>query len=110
MSDAQHPVETFDIYEVDDDDDADEMLIGHAEYGSDGTLRLTGGDPERTDYLQGVLARVNAKPEISLKAPPAAEDADDRFALGAVTVARGEDGFLDALQTYLMTYYGLRLG
>ncbi len=109
MSDSQVPMETFNVFETDEDDEDEEALVGEAEYAADGTLRLTGGDTGRADYLQGVFARVNAKPAISLKRPPAAGE-EDLFALGVTTVARGEDGFLAALQEYLMTYYGLRLG
>jgi hypothetical protein len=107
MSDTPEPVEQFDVYEIDEDDE-EETLIGQAEFYSDGTLRLMSGEPERLEYVADVFSRVNAKPEITLKAPPAEED--DPLSLGAVTVARGDEGFLDAMQTYLLTYYGLRLG
>lgn len=107
MSETAQPIERFDVYETDDDDE-DEALVGEAELHGDFTLYVTGGSPEKAAYLTDIFTRVNAKPEISSKAPPP-EDAG-RFDLGAVTVKRGEEGFLDALQVYLMTYYGLRLG
>lgn len=109
MSDTAQPIEQFDIYEVDeDDDDGEEVRVGEAELYDDYTLRLTGAVPEKTAFLTETFARVNAKPELSLKAPP--PEGAARFDLGAITAKRGEDGFLDILQSYLLAYYGLRLG
>jgi len=107
MSDAAPPAAIFDVYEI-DDDDASETLIGEADYSADGMLTLTGGQPERAEYLRDVFTRVNAKPMISeLVGPPKGAG---QFAVSTKSVARGEAEFLDALQGYLMKYYGLRLG
>ena len=107
MSETAQPVEQFDIYEVDDDDEV-ELRVGESELRADHTLHLTGSAPDKLDFLTDVFARVNAKPELRLKAAP--PEGAGRFQLGARTVKRGDDDFIDVLQTYLLTYYGLRLG
>ena len=107
MSETAQPIEQFDIYEIDDDDE-DETRIGEAELYGDYTLRLTGGTPEKADFLSDIFNRMNGKSEISLKAPP--PPGAGEFDVGSTTVRRGEEGFLAALQEYLLTYYNLRLG
>jgi hypothetical protein len=107
MSDSAPPDAIYDVYEI-DEDGGGESIIGEADYSADGKLTLTGGDPSRAAYLEDVFARVNAKTVITeLVAPPAQAEPT---AVSSVSVARGDEGFFDALQSYLTKYYNLRLG
>jgi len=107
MSDSAAPPDIFNVYEIAEEGGPD-ALIGEAEYAADGMLTLTGGLPDKADFLRDVFGRVNAKASLSKLIGPA--PGAERFALGTETVTRDDPAFFDALQEYLTKYFGVRLG
>ena len=90
-----------------DEEDADEPVpIGAVELYADGRVVVTEGDPARLGLLSEAVARLNAKQSIVLKSSTPQEMPG---VVGAVSVERGEPGFVDAARTWLETYYGLVL-
>jgi hypothetical protein len=95
------------VFEVPgDEDDADERLIGRVRIHGDGQLQVIEADAGRDRFLREVVARVNAKSQLTLMAQ---EPPDQPFATHIATVSRDQPEFPLALLTYLRTYYGLRL-
>ncbi len=107
MSDSAAPGDIYNVYEV-SDGAGPETRIGEAELDDTGLLTVTGGSADKVAFLSDVFARINAKPTLSKLA--GLEPGAERFALGTETVKRDDPAFFDALQTYLTTYYGIRLG
>jgi hypothetical protein len=63
---------------------------------------------KREEREGGGSGKPDAKPQITeLVAPPVKAEPT---AVSSKSVARGDEGFFDALQTYLTKYYNLRLG
>ncbi len=96
----------FEVPDEEDDDDAGERLIGRVRIHADGQIQVIEADAGRDRFLREVVARVNAKSQLTLMAE---EPPDQPFATHIATVSRDQPEFPLALLTYLRTYYGLRL-
>ncbi|WP_129778575.1 hypothetical protein [Peristeroidobacter soli] len=93
--------------EIQEEDGADECLIGLMRIHSDGQLEILAADPARASFLEQVMHRLNGKPAISVESE---EPSPPPFELAPTTILRGDPRFPEALLAYVRDYYGLRIG
>jgi hypothetical protein len=102
------PIDVLTVYEQpDDDEDAEDVLIGKVEIYGDGYLRVIEADPTHGSFLHEVVGRVNGKAEILLRAQ---EPAGEQYMIGTLSIGRDDPAFVSAMASHLRDYYGLRFG
>lgn len=109
QAEADLPPELVYVYdEGEDDDEGAKEFIGLMEIDAAGRLDIKACDAAREGFLRGVVKRMNDRRHVTLltQYPP---QGGESFSTGAISVARDDPGFGDALRRYLRTYYGLRL-
>jgi hypothetical protein len=102
------PIDVFDIFEQHETASERETRIGQVEYAPDGRLAIVEVSPDRRNFLEAAVNRVNGKEAIARLVPPA--DGGSQFTLASEVVERSSDRFLAALQEHLSKYFRLRLG
>ena len=98
-------VQIVSVYELRDDDAADEAFIGTMEIDGDDYLTITEVDSVRQDLLEKTVELLNRKVTITLVAD---QPATEPLTTSLVTIARGSAGFRAGLRKYAEAYYGFR--
>ncbi len=105
---AEDPVAAlYDVFRVDRATGAEEK-IGSVEVTERGKLTILEVDTAHTLKLQGALESINAKPRIVEKVRP--QDASEPGQTASQVTERDDPDFVQALNRYMRTYYGLSLG
>jgi hypothetical protein len=97
-------VEVLHVYEVMDDDEDGNALIGSIEIHPDGHLAVIDAEAGREGFLRGVIDRLNSKPRICLISEAPGEAS---FTTRFDSIERGAKGFIEAELAYMQRYYGL---
>jgi hypothetical protein len=82
-------------------------LLGTVDLNTEGLLAVTSSDPDSREFLERLVALINAKEQlyVGVSPPPNAP----RYGVYSRGVARFDPQFFDALQAFLAKNYGVFL-
>jgi hypothetical protein len=82
-------------------------VVGRGEYGPGGKVKLLAAREPHLEPLARAFQALNGKPTLPVEVPP--EPGSPKFAVATRDVARDDEDFFEALQTYFKKYYGFDL-
>ncbi len=104
---AEQVTAILDVFRVDPQTEA-ETRVGQVEYSESGRLALLDVEPEHDARLRSAITAVNGKTDLVELVPPTGSDTP--FATASKVTQRSDADFMQALNRYMLKYYGFSLG